>query len=327
MRSIKLPSWIETPLGLDPLPVPPGVFSIEPERLCYARFDRGDAGFEVAEFHCVDLLADSFGTGPMGGSLVEQGAFEKALDELLERLSTPAVEASLVLPDEWVRVSFVAVDELPGDAAAQEEVLRWKLRRVVPFRVDELRLSSEPVTPLPKQKEKERHLVSFAIDSLLRRLEEVFSKHGIRLGQVSSRSLSLSQAIAAELEGEELAALLMVRPQAYTLIFYRHGEPVLHRHKGYRSEPENPASREIVSRDLSLTRKYLEEHLDHCDIDRILMAAPESWAEDWQGWAEDGLGCRPELLGPASLQVAGPRQGVDWYQLGPLMGAVCREVL
>jgi type IV pilus assembly protein PilM len=262
----------------------------------------------------------------MGGSLVEQSAFEETLDHLLERLSTPAEEASLVLPDEWIRVSFVTVDELPGEARARDEILRWKLRRVVPFRVDELRLNSAPVAPLPKQKEKHRRLVSFAVDSLLRRLEEIFAKHGIRLGQVSSQSLCLSQAVALELEEAELAALLMVQPQAYTLVFYRHGELVVHRHKGFGGEPENPTSREIVSRDLQLTRKYLEEHLEHYDVDRILLVAPEGWATDWQDWVEDGLGCRPQLLDPASLPVAGPRQGIDWLQLGPLLGAACREV-
>jgi len=326
VRSIKLPSWIEAPLGFDPLPVPPDVFSIEPGQLSYARFDRGDAGFEVGEFHRLDLHPDSFGSGPMGGSLVEQGAFEKTLSELLARLSTPAAAASLVLPDEWVRASFVTVDELPGQAGARDEILRWKLRRVVPFRVDELRLSSARVAPLPNQKEEQRYLVGFAVDSLLRRFEEIFDAHGVQLGQVSSRSLCWLQASATALEDAALGALLVVRPQAYTLIFCRYGEPVLHRHKGFAGEPGKPTSEEIVSRDLSLTRRYLEEHLERSAVDRVLMVAPQDWTTSWQAWAEEGLGCRPQVLGPASLPVAGPRQGVDWSELGPLLGAACREV-
>jgi hypothetical protein len=308
------------------MPVPPHVFSVGPRRLRYARFDRLDTGSETSEYHAVDLVRRSFAEGLMGGPLLELAAFEQALDRLLETITVPVEAASLVLPDDWVRVTFMQVDELPRDAAARDEVIRWKMKKLVPFRVDELRLSGLEVEPLPDQEERQRHLLSFALDTLLQQLETIFSARGIRLGQIGGSSLCLLQALGEPLEDVGLGALVVVHPASYTMIFCRRGEPVMHRHKGFPGDPADPGSRSLVSRDLSLTRRFLDEQVGEPEVQRVILAAPEERREAWSRLIEEGTGRAPEAMGPEHLPVPGEALIADWHDLGPLLGAASREV-
>ena len=87
MRSIKLPLWTERLLGLDPLPPPPHVFSLEvppevdtaeaPVVLRYGSFHRGPQGFVFADNQSIEMPSDLFGPGPLGGPLRDVSNFAK----------------------------------------------------------------------------------------------------------------------------------------------------------------------------------------------------------------------------------------------------------
>ncbi len=132
-------------LGLGAVAAPPHVFALDATTLRYGRFVEADSTWELRELRRAELGADAFQPGVLGGPLREPAAFGERLRQLLALVSAPVREASLVLPDAWLRLTFIESLELPRAAEARDEIVRWKVKRLLPFRVEDLRLVAEPV--------------------------------------------------------------------------------------------------------------------------------------------------------------------------------------
>lgn len=294
------------------------MFFVDEHQLAYAGFERrtGDA-WALTAWSRVDLPPDCFAGSRLGGPLKNREGFEAALARVSEAFPADAKvrEASLVLPDAWVRVSFTEGGDLPNDPEDRLEVLRFKLKRLVPFRVEELRISSlEMASP---EGEPPRLAIAFAQESLLSQLEDVFETAGIRLGQVVSSTLALLAAV--EPEPETVMALALVRRDDYTLSFVRGPEPLLQRFK---------KGGESVPRDLLLTRSFLENQLGQQDVHRVLLVAPPELEPRWVEWMQEGFSA-PEVLGARHLPLAPeslPGPTPPWELLAPMTGAALREV-
>jgi hypothetical protein len=311
--------------------VPPHVFSLDAESLRYAQILRDRQGYRVRGYRTVPLPRDAFHSGLLGGPLRDPAGFEKLTGELVHGApsgrTTGVRAASLVIPDAWLRVAFAESAELPKAADQRDEVLRWKLRRLVPFRVDELRVSAAEVTPLPRQEEPRRLLLGFGIEQLLVQLEAGFAAHGVRLGYISNTSLSLLAALNGR-RREEIVALTLVEEHGYTLVFARGGEPILHRYKGFAGGLPEMGRTGLVVRDLKLTRNFLDEHLPGVPLGRVLLLAAPEQEPLWVDLLSEGLG---EAAAPLDGRSLPPLRAEDaavpsWRDLAPMLGAARGEV-
>jgi hypothetical protein len=327
VRSTKLPSWIERPLGLSPVAVPPHVFALSRGALSYGSFARDRQGVRVRLFRRLALPRDAFQNGPLGGPPRDAAAFRTLVVDFLKALPVNVHEASLVVPDAWLRVTFAESGELPKTAAALDEVLRWKLRRQVPFRIDDLRIGAAEVAPIPGQEEPRRLLIGFAVESLLAQVEDAFAAGGVRLGQISNASLSLLPALQ-NASAIGFTASVLVEDEGYTLVFARAGEPVLHRYKGLTSGLPEEAQPGFIVRDLRLTRNFLDEHFPGASFRQVFLLAPPDAEPAWVDRLHAGLG-------QAALPLDGrylPALRADepnlppWWELAPMLGAAAREV-
>ncbi|HBL25738.1 MAG TPA: hypothetical protein DD490_02770 [Acidobacteria bacterium] len=326
MRSTKLPSWIKGIFGFEPIPLPPHVFSLDAERLRYAQILRDRQGYRVRGYRNADLPHDAFQAGLLGGPLRDAEAFAALVGQLVKGVQGGVKNASLVIPDAWLRVAFAESGELPRPADQRDEVLRWKLRRLVPFRVDELRVGATEVAPLPRQEEPRRLLLGFAIEQLLAQLEAAFAAHHVRIGWISNASLSL----LAALEGrrEEIVALTFVEDHGYTLVFARAGEPILHRYKGFAGNAPEVGRTGLIVRDLKLTRNFLDENLPGVPLGRVLLMAAPDQEPLWVDLLSEGLG---EATVPLDGRSLPPLRAEDtavpsWRDLAPMLGAARQEV-
>jgi hypothetical protein len=311
---------------------PSHAFRVDGGAVGYAGFERRGDTLALVRAEQVDLDPETFQEGLLGGPAREPAGLRGRVAELVQRLDGVR-EAALVLPDAWLRLAFVDVATLPAAAGERDEVLRWKLKRLVPFRVEELRLAASEVAPLPGQNPEEPHrlLLGFGIDSLLTQLEEAFAAAGVRLGRMTSESLALLSAVAAggaAGDGDRgLTALALVADGGYTLAFVHRGLPVLHRYKGFAGHLPDASRGGMVSRDLRLTRTFLEDSLPGLGVDRALVAAPAGLGEPWLDWLGESLEAPAELLTGGDLPpVEMTARGVDWQRLAPLVGAVSQEV-
>ena len=332
MRSTKLPSWIERLLGAAPIPAPPHVFSLDGARLRYGWFVRDRQGYRCRAVRDAALPRDPFLSGLLGGPLRDPAGFQRIVGGLMQKIPGAVKEASLVIPDAWLRVAFTESGDLPKTAEQRDEVLRWKLRRLVPFRVDELRVSAAEVPPLPDQEEPRRLLLGFAIEQLLAQIEDGFAAHGVRLGQISNSSLSMLAALGPleKTRADDLTALAVVDEHGYSLVFVRGGSPILHRYKSFTGSAGVPdGSRgSLVIRDLKLTRNFLDEHLPGVPLVRVLLAAPPEQEPVWVDLLADGLGEPAAALDGRHLPPLRAEEGSmpAWRELAPLLGAARQEV-
>jgi hypothetical protein len=305
--------------------------------LRYGRFVQAGGTWELRELRRVELGAESFQSGLLGGPLREPALFGEKIAQLLAGLSTPVREGSLVLPDAWLRLTFIESGELPRAADARDEVVRWKVKRLLPFRVEDLRLGTAEVAPLPQQSEPKRLLVAYGLEALLAQLEEAFSKAGVWLGRITSESLALLPAVGEALGEAPLGALAVVRDGGYTLLFTRRGEPVLYRFKSLDEIPSAASSRpgashlgarSTVERDLRLTRAFVAEQLPDLAIGRVVVATADSNRDEsraWQDWLASGLGRAGEPLESLRLPLASAER-VGWMEVAPMLGAAREEV-
>ncbi len=139
MKSTKSPSWIDRLLGSDVETVPPHVFELAPGYLRYACLQRVAEGFEAKVYREVELPAATFSEGPLGGPVRDRAQLQGAIEELLQASQVDPDEASLLLPDAWLRTVSVDLGE-DAPKVSRQELMRWRLKPLVPFRVEELRV-------------------------------------------------------------------------------------------------------------------------------------------------------------------------------------------
>ena len=306
--------------------MPPHVFSLDVESLRYAQILRDRQGYRVRGYRSALLPRDAFQSGLLGGPLRDPAGFEALVGGVVRGVHGGVRAASLVIPDAWLRVAFAESGELPRNAEQRDEVLRWKLRRLVPFRVDELRVSATEVAPLPRQEEPRRILLGFGIEQLLAQIEAAFAAHGVRLGYISNTSLSLLGALEAR--REETVALALVEEHGYTLVFARGGEPILHRYKAFSGGLPEVGRTGLIVRDLKLTRNFLDEQLPGVPLGRVLLLAPPEQEPLWVDLLSEGLG---EPTAPLDGRSLPPLRAEDatvpsWRDLAPMLGAARGEV-
>ena len=308
------------------MPVPPAVFAVDETRLRYARFETTNIGHELADYRVVDLDPDLFAEGPVGGPLHDPEKFRSAVAGLQEGMNGEITEGSLILPDPWLRIALVESEDLPRSGEAREEILKWKLQRIVPFRVEELRVRGTMIQPRSRQAPPTRVLLGFGLESLLRQLEGVFEDRGIHLGYVASESLTLLSAVRDVLRDVEMGAVAFVSPRGYSLTFVLRGEPVLHRFKALPQLAGDETPLQLVDRDLKLTRMYLQDQFPGAEIGRLLLIGPPEIEERWLEWLSSGFGLAAHPLRLENLPLSSTESELPLYQLATLLGAARQEV-
>jgi len=326
VRSTKLPSWSRGLLGLEPVPMPPHVFAVDGARLRYGHFVEGEQSWSMSAYREIELSEEAFVPGPLGGSLRDPEWFRAPLTELLGTLESPVIDASLVLPDSWLRLAVVEAEKLPRGGKAREEILRWKLQQIIPFRVEDLRLREIELAQLRSRQGAKRVLVGFGLDQPLSQLEELFAEQGIRIGNLVNQSLGALSAVGHNLGNVELGAVVLLTDEGYSLSFTYRGEPLLHRHRPLAGQSIDELPAAMVTRDLNLTRVFLEDLLGDVALERVLLAGPPETLEPWSGWLEESFGFPPLALEAQHLSLSGDLSGTLMHELTPVLGAGVQRI-
>ncbi len=299
------------------------MFALDTTGLRHGCFGREGQGYVYEHESSRELGAEAFGEGMLGAPMRDPQALRDAVEGLAQDFPEPIKSASLVLPDTWLRLIFTEISELPRKQSAREEMLRWKLKRLVPFRVEDLRISGSLVTPFPAQEEPLRVLVGFAIELLIKQLEEAFAAVGIEIGRITNTTQATAASLAHATDPADLVALAVAHDDAYTLSFYRQREPLLYRYKAY---GEGALSTEAVRRDLRLTTTFLHQHFPETALARIFLAAPQEQEEPWLELLGDELEAVAEPLAFEHFPISRTQVGPTWLETAPLLGAASLEV-
>jgi type IV pilus assembly protein PilM len=123
---------------LDAIPHPPLALEIAPDRIAVARWSRTGS----LDAFAVELL-------PLGAivpsaveiNLVNSPAVSSAISKACERVHSREEDVALILPDPVIRVFVQHFEEFPRAADEAVPMLRWKLKKSVPFEADETIIS------------------------------------------------------------------------------------------------------------------------------------------------------------------------------------------
>jgi len=250
---------------LDAMAHPPLAVEISRERIAAVRWTRHGAVEGIA---VEPLPSGAIVPSPVDTNLVDVGAVSAALAKACARLQAKDEEVAMLLPDPVVRVFIQKFEEFPRATQEATAMLRWKLRKSVPFEGGEMWLS---YMRRPAREGGVDVVTALARLRILREYEELAKSVELHAGVITSSSL----AAVALVEGTEPTLLARVSDGMLTVIVVRDGELC-----GYRCT-------ELPARGTALTPQML--------LDEVFPVAAyhqDMWKEGIQNVLLGGLGGR-----------------------------------
>lgn len=252
---------------LDATPHPPIALEISPDRVAGARFHRAGS---VSAFSEEPLPAGALVPSAIETNLVNQSALKSAVASVCNRLGVTDKDAyaALLLPDPVIRVFVQHFEDFPRTSQEAMPMLRWRLKKSVPFEVDETLLSYMRQAPRADGVDV---VTAIARLRIIREYQALLEPLGLHPGVVLSSTLS---AIAL-LDDRRPTLLARVSGTSLTTAIVREG--VL---AGYRCT-ELPVSAESVT-----PQVLLEE------VFPLAAYFQDTWQEGIQSVRLAGLGNR-----------------------------------
>ena len=152
-------------------------------------------------------------------------------DELTQIIAQTAEAAGLLnkkrwsvaLPDATARTHVVAIDSKPSSRRELNEMISWKIERVIAVPSKDLSISRQHLNPAAGQ---DRYLVTAAHNDVLAQYESVFAGMGWKAGLILPRHMGEAQWLMwDETPGDKL--LVSANRSGFTSLIVRNGEPVL----------------------------------------------------------------------------------------------------
>lgn len=254
-------------------PRPRHAFAVTEEAVSYGLLDRGRSRLERVEQR--PLPPDTVQLGPVGLLQVRVERLNAALDNLRKAIGEFPKRAALVVPDAWLRALVLELETLPRRREEAEEIIRWRLKKLLPCRPEEVRLDYTPCGS------NGRVLVVLGLDKPLASLEEAFAASGCQLGSIEPVSVALSAVLPP---GPRPLVLVSTVGRAMAIVVLSEGRVQLSRLK---LMPQAPGRAQgLALRELTRTAQFLaEKGWTAAGFSVVLAAGEESLAKAVQLWA------------------------------------------
>jgi type IV pilus assembly protein PilM len=250
---------------------PPAAVELSPEgALAAALPASGDPVYAFAPL-APGALLPGIGEPNIRDAEAVSGAIRSALNQVSPR--TRAV--TLVLPDTAVRVFMLDFDTLPTRAAEAIPVLRFRLRKMVPFEVEHAGLSYQVLT---QSKNECKVLTAILPGPVLAEYEAAVRDAGYEPGAVLPSSLAALEAV----DSMEAVLAVNLSPIALTTSITNGSDLLLHRTLDL---PEDPAQRLTeIQRGIAVAAAYFEDKLQAPAL--TLHYAGSYDTGDFAGWID-----------------------------------------
>jgi type IV pilus assembly protein PilM len=280
-------------IGFQPGGRPPAAVEISPQGVLAAALP-GSGDAPVYAF--VSLPPGAIVPGIGEPNIRAAEAVAAAIRSALGQVSPRTRSVTLVLPDTAVRVFMLDFDSLPARAAEAVPVLRFRLRKMVPFDVEHAGVSYQVLT---QDKTEWKVLTAVLPGLILAEYEAAVRAAGYEPGVVLPSSLAALEAI----DSIEAVLAANLSPLALTTSIANGSDLLLHRTLDL---PENPALRlSEIQRGIAVAAAYFEDKLQAPA--RLLHYAGCYDTGEFAGWIDDpeltvvDLVSRPETGAMTSL--------------------------
>jgi len=341
VKNIKLPGWLRfrtpaaSPVSGGRVNWPHVAFEVGGPEIVLARLTK-DADRKWG--------LTSFDVAPMPEGVTEGDAFRltlKAPDRLksivaamLQKEGVKTRTVSLVIPDHLARVSIIPLESLPRSRRDLAEMLRWKMKKSVPFKVEDAALDYE-VMPLNGGNGGFQVLVALIPRHIVAEHEEVFISQGIRPGLVELSSFALVNLYRNVIDHEVPAGgdfmVVNITGSFFTVMIFRAGRILFYRCKAFTADDDGSMEgrRRLLRREVQASLVYYQERLAGTDLARLYvrttgLAAPEALSAlsvDSMPVAAEPLDVRRALPMSGRIDATGDRADELLQKLAPAVGA------
>lgn len=307
---------------------PPVALELDRGELACVRLRR-KGGKAALESHAVRTLrSHAVGSSIFRPNMGDPEELAAKIRELLEATGTKPGRVSLVLPDNLAKVSMVTLPERPASRKQLDEVLRFKLRRSVPFRLEDAVFSWQVI---PDAARETTVLVAVMLRNVVEQYEAVVESLGAKPGLVdlctpSIFNLCRGEIFAASAEGQDVALFNGARTY-FSLLIVRQGRPIFFRCKTLLAgDDDAPAgfSHSALSRELVTSLSYYQEKLGGQGIGTTFVrTVSEPLARLTEILERSGFG-RPVPVDPAAALALGEGIRLDpelAQRIAPAVGA------
>jgi type IV pilus assembly protein PilM len=292
---------------LDARPHPDLVCQIGAERVALARWSQN----RLEAFAEEPLPAGALRPSPSQANLADAEAVSQAVGRAVERVRDARREAVLLLPDTIVRLFLLGFESFPRKASDAAPLLRWRLRKSVPFPVEETLLSWN------EQRSADGNLevvTAVARESVIREYEGLLRKAGLEPGVV------LGETLAALPLVEDGPAVLLVRlcGISLTMVIVDGGRLALHRCTELGAQPEAQALLDEIFPAVAFFQDRSQRN-----VERVRLSGMEQYGSELKRRLETELSCPVGLLGesgPESSRLPEGAADLLSRQLAPLVG-------
>jgi type IV pilus assembly protein PilM len=257
---------------MEATPHPLLAIEILPDRVAGVRFSR--PGTHVT-YDIQPLPKGAIVPSAIESNLANAAAVKSAVATVCRTLDAHEEDAALLVPDPVIRVFVQHFDEFPRSAEEAVPMLRWKLKKSVPFEVEETLLSYMRQAPKADGVD---IVTAIARLRIIKEYEGVLEVASLRPGVVLSTTL----AAVSLLEDQKPTLLARIEGTSLTTAIVREG--VL---AGYRCT-ELPVHADVLTPHLLLEEIY-----------PLAAYYQDTWREGIQAVRVAGLGDRlPQFVGP-----------------------------
>ncbi len=165
-------------------PPPDTVWSIDAQTVVAVHRDRKQGYRCVA----VDAPEGLLELGPAGLHGVDVQRLTALVTKLQETIKGDR-RAAIIVPTHWVRCFLLEAEDLPRRKADLQDVLRWRLKKLLPIAPTELRIAASIQNPIGTT---QRVLCSAVSEKALALLESAFAGAGISPGLILPRIFALA---------------------------------------------------------------------------------------------------------------------------------------
>jgi type IV pilus assembly protein PilM len=257
---------------MEATPHPPLALEIAADRVAGVRFGRagGHVGYYIEE-----LPKGAIVPSAIEPNITNVAAVKAAIASVCQTLEAKGEDLALLLPDPVIRVFVQHFDEFPRNSEEALPMLRWKLKKSVPFEVEETLLS---YMRQPPRSEGVDVVTAIARLRIIKEYEALLEDLALRPGVVLSTTL----AAISLLDDQKPTLLARVADTTLTTAIVREG--VL---AGYRCT------------ELPVHTDTLTPHLLLEEIYPLAAYYQDTWQEGIQAVRVAGLGSRlPEFVRP-----------------------------
>ena len=225
-----------------------------------------------ATYAVESLPAGAVVPGLLTPNIVDESAVAEAVARALDAIGRPR-RLALVVPDAVAKVSLIRFEKVPASGHDLEALIRWQMRKSVPFRVDEAQLTWAEGQPLDGGGRE--FVVAVARREIVEQYERVASAGGSHVGLVDLATFNLVNLVLAQ-DAPEDWLLVHAAADSTTLAIVRRGQVIFYRQRGIDAD-------ESLEDLVHQSAMYYEDRLAGRGFGRVVLSGAASGPEGIAG--------------------------------------------